>query len=79
MNENLKIAIEAAIEAGRSILEIYDSGIDFNIQNKDDNSPLTIADKASNAVINAFLEKTGVPIISEENRQIEYEIGRAHV
>jgi 3'(2'), 5'-bisphosphate nucleotidase len=74
MNENLKIAIEAAIEAGRSILEIYDSGIDFNIQNKDDNSPLTIADKASNAVINAFLEKTGVPIISEENRQIEYAV-----
>lgn len=74
MDNNLTLAIEASIAAGRAILEIYDSGIDFNIQTKDDNSPLTIADKASNAVINSFLENTGIPIISEENRQIEYAV-----
>lgn len=73
MKNNLDIAITGAIEAGKAILNIYESGMDFNIQTKDDSSPLTIADQASNNVINSFLEKTQVPIISEENRQINYD------
>src|SRR5690606_17745197 len=32
----------------------------------------TEADTASNAVINSYLEKTGIPIISEENKQLDY-------
>ena len=39
---------------------------------KDDKSPLTVADKKSNDVINSILKPTGIPIISEENKQIEY-------
>ena len=73
MANYLDIAISGAIEAGKAILEIYESGMDFNIQTKDDSSPLTIADQASNTVINSFLEKTQVPIISEENKQISYD------
>lgn len=66
----LDIAIEASILAGKAIMEIYET--DFNVEIKDDNSPLTQADKAANSVINRFLVETNIPIISEENEQIPY-------
>src|SRR5690606_37277789 len=65
-----KIAIEASIHAGEEILKIYRR--DFKIETKEDSSPLTEADTASNTVINSYLEKTGIPIISEENKQLDY-------
>src|SRR5690606_32976653 len=65
-----KIAIEASIHAGEEILKIYNR--DFKIETKADSSPLTEADTASNAVINSYLEKTNLPIISEENKQLDY-------
>ena len=68
----LHIAIEAALEAGKEILEIYKSD-DFEIETKGDNSPLTKADKASHNVIVSFLEKTGIPILSEEGKEIPYD------
>lgn len=68
----LHIAIEAALEAGKEILEIYKSD-DFEIQTKGDNSPLTKADKASHNVIVSYLEKTGIPILSEEGKEIPYD------
>ena len=70
MKNNLSIAIQAAIEAGKAILEIY--ALDFEVEIKDDNSPLTQADQNANTVINGFLKPTGIPIISEENRQLDY-------
>ena len=70
MNDNLNIAIKASLKAGEAIMEIYDSV--FEIEYKDDKSPLTEADKKSNDIINGFLKPTGIPIISEENKQIEY-------
>jgi len=70
MNKNLKIAIEASLEAGEAIMEIYDSV--FEVEYKDDKSPLTAADKKSNDIINGFLKPTNIPIISEENKQIDY-------
>ena len=63
----------AAVEAGKAILKIYDSGGDLEVQTNEDQSPLTEADQASNTVINRHLQQTGIPIISEENRQIDYE------
>jgi 3'(2'), 5'-bisphosphate nucleotidase len=69
---NLKTAIEAALQAGKAILEIYHSGV-FDIEIKGDNSPLTKADKASHKVIMSYLTKTNVPILSEEGRTISYE------
>lgn len=69
---NLKTAIEAALEAGKAILEIYHSG-DFDIETKGDSSPLTKADKASHNVIMSYLTKTNIPVLSEEGRAITYE------
>ena len=72
MVENLKIAIAASIDAGLEIMKIYAG--EFNYELKDDNSPLTIADKNANDVINQYLIKTDIPIISEENAQIDYSV-----
>lgn len=72
MKDLLHIAIEAAIEAAKEILEIYTSN-DFEIEIKGDNSPLTKADKASHRVIVSFLEQTGIPILSEEGKIRPYE------
>ncbi|MEP1094970.1 MAG: 3'(2'),5'-bisphosphate nucleotidase CysQ [Cyclobacteriaceae bacterium] len=67
----LEIAKTAALAAGLEILKIYQSG-DFSIEAKSDNSPLTIADRAAHNVIVSFLEKTEIPILSEEGRDIPY-------
>ncbi|WP_034230200.1 3'(2'),5'-bisphosphate nucleotidase CysQ [Aquimarina pacifica] len=66
----LKTAIAASIEAGKEILKIYKK--DFKIDYKEDQSPLTEADTASNEVIMSFLKDTGIPAISEENKQLPY-------
>ena len=70
MNENLKIAVRAAIEAGRAIMKIYSSNIEFGL--KPDLSPITEADKDANDVINFYLSQTGIPVISEENKEVNY-------
>lgn len=72
MKNNLFIAIEAAIEAGNVIMKVYEN--DFDVDFKDDKSPLTIADKKAGALINGYLEKTKIPIINEENKQLPFEI-----
>ena len=71
MNDHLKIAIQAALAAGKKIMEIYETG-DFGVDMKSDNSPLTKADIASHNVIMEFLEKTGIPVLSEEGKDIPY-------
>ena len=72
MNAALAIAVKAAVEGGAAIMDIY-SQEDLGVVYKDDDSPLTLADKKCNDVINSFLIKTPHPIISEENRQLEYQ------
>ncbi len=56
-----------AQKAGELILEIYKKD-DFQIEQKNDDSPVTIADKTSNDFICAALEKLtpNIPIVSEE-------------
>jgi len=71
MNTLLNTAIIAALEASKAILEIYHSGA-FDIEIKGDNSPLTKADTASHNVIMSYLESTGIPVLSEEGRDIPY-------
>lgn len=71
MNKDLKIAIKAAVHGGSEIMKIY-GGEDLGVEYKDDKSPLTIADKKCNDIINSYLDKTEYPIISEENRQLDY-------
>jgi len=71
---NLKDIENIALDAGKVIMSIYEE--DCNIEYKDDNSPLTKADIKANEIICNALEKLypQIPIISEENRQIEYEV-----
>ncbi len=73
MKDLLKIAITAALNAGKSILEIYNSD-EFNIEVKEDNSPLTRADLASHNVIMSYLKDTGIPVLSEEGKEISYNV-----
>lgn len=66
----LNISVTAALLAGQKILEVYNR--DFAIETKSDNSPLTEADKVSHQVIKAGLAETGIRVLSEEGRQIDY-------
>ena len=70
MESNLILAIEAAMEAGKEILKIYDK--DFSVEYKEDNSPLTDADITSNNIIIKHLKKTEIPVISEEIKEKSY-------
>lgn len=72
MNKELTTAIQAALKAGKVIMEVYDSVIE--VEYKDDKSPLTAADKKANDIINSFLIPTQIPIISEENKQTDFSI-----
>lgn len=71
MNKDLKIAIQAALEGGAEIMKIYQN--EFDVEYKDDNSPLTLADQKCNDVINSYLIKSDYPIISEENKQNSFD------
>jgi 3'(2'), 5'-bisphosphate nucleotidase len=59
-----KIAIEAALQAGKKVIEIYSTN--FQTVEKSDQSPVTIADIESNRIIEQILSKSQIPILSEE-------------
>ncbi|QFR48880.1 3'(2'),5'-bisphosphate nucleotidase CysQ [Sulfurimonas lithotrophica] len=63
-----------ALEAGEAIMKIYNK--DFSVEYKDDKSPLTEADLKSNDIICTKLQELypNIPIMSEENKQVEYEL-----
>lgn len=74
----LQTALLASFEAGEEIMRIYtDPKQDFGIERKADNSPLTLADKASHQVIMRYLSNTGIPILSEEGQHIPYDERKA--
>lgn len=62
--------INAAIKGGEEILEVYNS--EFAVEHKDDKSPLTEADKRAHLAIVAELQKTSLPILSEEGKHMDY-------
>ncbi len=72
LKEWLEKAKEVAIKAGEKILEVYNSD-SFGEEIKKDRSPLTKADKISHETIFAILEKSELPILSEEGRDIPFE------
>ncbi len=72
MEALLEIAVKAAIAGGEEILKVYDTD-DFGVEVKGDNSPLTKADKAAHNAIVAYLDKTDVPILSEEGKHDAYD------
>ncbi len=65
-------SIQAALEAGSAILQVYRSA-DFEVEQKADNSPLTLADRRAHEVIMGHLSKFGLPLLSEEGRDIPYD------
>jgi len=66
----MQIAIGASYHAGLDILKVYNTS--FTVEQKEDNSPLTLADKSAHQVIAAALENTEYPVLSEEGRSIPY-------
>lgn len=67
-------AIAAAKEAGDAILNVYDTA--FTVEQKDDQSPLTAADKRSHEVITGALGSIpgrSIPVLSEEGKDVPYE------
>lgn len=72
MQEELKplidAAIEAALSAGREILTVYRT--DFATEEKADKSPLTEADKRAHQAITTALRTTGLPVLSEEGKEV---------
>jgi len=74
MSELLDEVTLIARAAGKAIMEVYRGHIE--VERKEDNSPLTVADLAANHVIQSNLRKLSpdVPIISEESASIDYNI-----
>ena len=71
-NALLKLAIEAALKAGDEILKIYDT--DFFVQTKSDNTPVTLADKGASDSIIKTLSPSNIPVISEEEDVLNFNI-----
>ena len=70
---NIQDIVTIAKEAGDAIMQIYKQ--DFEVEYKQDNSPLTLADKKANDIIEIGLNKLSVnfPILSEEGEEVPYE------
>ena len=72
-SDYLYIAIRAALDAGKSIMDIYSHpDADWDIQHKADNSPLTRADLVAHQLITKALNLTSFPVLSEEGQSIPY-------
>ncbi len=72
INSLLTEAVAAAKRAGDAILEVYGSG--FTVEQKEDRSPLTLADRRSHEIISGHLQalEKPLPLLSEEGRNIPY-------
>tara|TARA_B100001142_G_C14337643_1_gene656546 strand:- start:984 stop:1775 length:792 start_codon:yes stop_codon:yes gene_type:complete len=64
-------SINASILGGKAIMDIYET--EFEVEFKKDNSPLTIADKKCNDIIESSLKFTNIPILSEEGRHKSFQ------
>ncbi len=65
-----------AFAAGEEILDVYKDEASFGVEAKSDDSPLTIADQRANKLIcdRLFELDSSIPIISEENKAIDYDV-----
>ena len=72
--ESFEVLLGIARDAGKTILEVYERD-DFDVSVKDDNSPLTRADRNSNRVICDGLAALHeqYPIVSEENKDVPFD------
>jgi 3'(2'), 5'-bisphosphate nucleotidase len=68
IDENMtNVFRNAALAAGEKIMEIYDAD-DFDVRAKSDDSPVTAADEAADAIISAALRAAypDIPLVTEE-------------
>lgn len=70
---DIQIIVAIARKAGGVIMDVY--GRDFDVEIKNDNSPLTEADRKANEIISEGLNNLIVklPILSEEGREVPYD------
>ena len=66
-------AFNAAVRAGAEIMRVYAERDDYDIELKNDNTPLTIADRLAHNKIKEVLGETRIPILSEEGREMLYD------
>jgi 3'(2'), 5'-bisphosphate nucleotidase len=68
---------DLARRAGAAILEVYAD--DFEVEEKPDHSPLTVADKRSHAIIVEALQDRfpQIPVLSEEGKDIPFAVRRS--
>lgn len=71
MTDNIVLIMRLA---GKAIMEIYRDEKLFLTETKEDQSPLTAADRRSNEIILEGLNRAypGIPVVSEESKQIPY-------
>ncbi len=69
-NALLLTALRASVRAGLATLEVYQT--DFEVEHKADQSPLTVADRRSHAIIARALAGTKIPVLSEEGKSLPY-------
>ena len=67
--------IIASVLAGKEILDVYDTK--FDVEYKDDKSPLTLADKKASDKITEVLEQFNIPVLSEEGVHESFEKRKA--
>ncbi|MBP7795139.1 MAG: 3'(2'),5'-bisphosphate nucleotidase CysQ [Candidatus Saccharicenans sp.] len=82
LNEDeVQALLDLIRQAGEEILKIYfRRQADWKVSLKEDQTPITEADRLANDIINEGLKKLfpDIPIISEENREIPYDIRRKY-
>lgn len=69
----LPYAFNAAVRAGAEIMKVSHQNGTHIVKVKNDNSPLTIADRRAHDTIKEVLGVTRIPILSEEGRNLHYE------
>jgi 3'(2'), 5'-bisphosphate nucleotidase len=72
LKELLTTAVRAALDAGKAVNEVYEKK-DFEVETKEDETPLTLADRKSHEIISGYLDNTDYPVLSEEGKDIPYE------
>ena len=70
--ELLLLACRVSLKGGKEIMEVYKT--DFNVDFKNDKSPLTIADQNAHDVINSGLSVAAYPVISEEGKESSFSV-----
>jgi 3'(2'), 5'-bisphosphate nucleotidase len=74
LKDHLLTALLASKEAGKAILDVYKQ--EFDVSYKEDDSPLTLADRRSHDIIVSYLadsSEKSFPILSEEGKEISFD------